>query len=161
MTSPPKPPAKPPVNKVRLRNGLASKAFNTSSAEERSSPSERKRPPPFSIRLSAAERAQLEEDAAGQPLGAYVKSILFAPTGKGAASRALAQHNRVLLAQILAMIGASGVGEGLSGLGRAIETGTLKDEDERAIKVQLQKAEAELSEVRGLLVKALGLRRLR
>ncbi|MEO1041475.1 MAG: hypothetical protein AAFX52_04225 [Pseudomonadota bacterium] len=158
MTSAPKPPMKPPANKEHLRNGLASKAFNTSSAKERSSPSARKRPPPFSIRLSAAERAQLEEDAAGQPLGAHVKSILFAPTGKGAASRALTQHNRALLAQILAMIGASDVGEGLSSLGRAIETGTLKDE--REIIDQLQKAEAELSEVRGLLLKALGLRRL-
>lgn len=32
--------------------------------------------PPFSLRLKFEERAQLEADAAGMPLGAYVRSRL-------------------------------------------------------------------------------------
>lgn len=37
----------------------------------------RKVPPPFSLRLTVEERARLEADAAGKPLGAYVRSRLF------------------------------------------------------------------------------------
>ncbi|WP_370335346.1 hypothetical protein [Parvularcula marina] len=94
-------------------------------------------------------------DAAGQPLGAYIKSILFAPSGKGAASRALIDQNRTLLAQILATLGSSGIGEGLSELARTVDGGTLRDDDLHAV---LNKAESELSEIRVLLLKALGLR---
>lgn len=35
-----------------------------------------KRPPSFSLRLSADERARLEAEARGAPLGAYIKAKL-------------------------------------------------------------------------------------
>ena len=44
---------------------------------------------PFSIRLTRAEKERLREDAAGEPLGAYVKKTLFSPKTKAAARRAL------------------------------------------------------------------------
>jgi len=37
----------------------------------------KKREAPFSLRLTFEERAQLEAAAGGEPLGAYIKSVLF------------------------------------------------------------------------------------
>lgn len=41
-------------------------------------PTDNKKPlPPFSLRLTPEERAQLEQDAVGMSLGAYIRSRLF------------------------------------------------------------------------------------
>lgn len=112
---------------------------------------------PFSIRLTPAERARLQEDAAGEPLGAYAKKVLFAPTTKAAARRAMIEHHRKLIGQVLAMIGSSGIADALTTLALAIHSGTFEDEGE--IRTALERSEAELSEMRAALLKALDIRK--
>lgn len=112
---------------------------------------------PFSIRLTPAEKARLREDAAGEPLGTYVKKALFAPTTKAAARRAMIDQHARLIGQVLAMVGSSGIADALTTMALAIQSGTF--EDEEGIKAALNKAESELSEIRITLLKALGMRK--
>jgi len=112
---------------------------------------------PFSIRLTPAERARLEEDAAGEPLGTYAKKALFAPTTKAAARRAMIDHHRVLIAQVLAMVGSSGTGDALTTMAVAIKMGTLANEAE--VLDVLNDAQDELIEIRSELLKALDIRK--
>ena len=112
---------------------------------------------PFSIRLSPAERKRLEEDAAGEPLGAYAKKALFAPTTKAAARRAMIDHHRMLIAQVLAMVGSSGIADALTTMAVAIKMGTLKDEAE--VLEVLHDANDELAEIRSELLRALDIRK--
>jgi len=56
---------------VKLRRDFAASNDNTPKRKKR-------RAAPLSIRLSASERAWLEEQAGGIPIGTYVKSRLFA-----------------------------------------------------------------------------------
>lgn len=112
---------------------------------------------PFSIRLTPAERARLEEDATGEPLGAYVKKTLFAPTTKAAARRAMIDNHRVLIAQVLSMVGSSGIGDALTSMAIAIKLGTVADDQE--ILDALNGAQDELSEIRSELLKALDIRK--
>ena len=112
---------------------------------------------PFSIRLTPAERKRLEEDAAGEALGAYVKKTLFAPTTKAAARRAMIDHHRVLIAQVLAMVGSSGIGDALTSMAVAIKMGTLANEAE--VLEALNEAQDELADIRSELLRALDIRK--
>jgi len=112
---------------------------------------------PFSIRMTPAERARLTEDAAGEPLGAYVKKTLFAPTTKAAARRTMIDNHKVMIAQVLAMVGSSGIADALTTMAVAIKMGTLEDEAE--ILNALNGAQEELSEIRAALLKALDIRK--
>ena len=112
---------------------------------------------PFSIRLTPAERARLEEDANGEPLGAYVKKTLFAPTTKATARRAMIDNHRVLIAQVLAMVGSSGIGDALTSMAVAIKMGTVAEDQD--ILDALNGAQNELSDIRAHLLKALDIRK--
>jgi hypothetical protein len=68
----------------------------------------RKREAPFAIRLSKDERARLERDAAGAPLGAYIKAKVFGTAPPVRMRRTgLAVEDRQALAQALALLGRS------------------------------------------------------
>lgn len=112
---------------------------------------------PFSIRLTPAEKARLREDAAGEPLGAYIKKTLFSPKTKAAARRAMIDEHAKLIGQVLAMVGSSGMADALTTMALAIQSGTFEDEEE--IVEALNNAETELSEIRLALLKALGIRK--
>ena len=112
---------------------------------------------PFSIRLTPAEKERLREDAAGEPLGAYVKKTLFSPTTKAAARRSMIDEHAKLIGQVLAMVGSSGMADALTTMALAIQSGTFDNEEE--ILKALNNAETELSEIRLALLKALGMRK--
>ena len=112
---------------------------------------------PFSIRLTPAEKARLREDAAGEPLGTYVKKTLFSPTTKAAARRSMIDEHSKLIGQVLAMVGSSGMADALTTMALAIQSGTFESEAE--ILEALNNAETELSEIRTALLKALGMRK--
>ena len=112
---------------------------------------------PFSIRLTPAEKARLREDAAGEPLGAYVKKTLFSPTTKAAARRTMIDQHAKLIGRLLAMVGSSGIADALTTMALAIQSGTFEDEEQ--IKIALNDATEELSEIRITLLKALGMRK--
>ncbi len=107
----------------------------------------KKRIPPFSLRLSEEERARLERDAGDTPLGAYIKSRLFASVSK--------KKTREELAKILSELGRMNIAENLNHLARAVKTSSL------IVSPETEKAIAgcclDIKWIRYVLIKALGL----
>lgn len=82
-------------------------------------------PSPFSLRLSAKERAWLEERAGNRPLGAYIRERLL---GEREQKRRRFRKPRIddkLAAQLLAELGRSRLASNLNQLSRAVNMGTL------------------------------------
>jgi len=112
--------------------------------------------PPFSLRLTPEERAQLEKDAAGMSLGAYIRSRLF---DKSLPKRRTRGKNpvkdRQALAQVLGAMGGSRLANNLNQLAKAANSGSLPVTPETA-KI-IQEAYEEIRWMRQLLMKALGM----
>lgn len=118
----------------------------------------RKRMAPLSIRLSPDERARLETMAGKQPIGAFVKSRLFAANDNippQPNSRPIV-NERVGFAKILGMLAQMDVFLTLKELLKAVGNGhiQLRPETESA----LNAACLDLAEIRRLLIKALGIK---
>ena len=117
----------------------------------------RKRPAPFSIRLSEEERTRLEREAGHKPLGAHIRAKLL---GEDQTPRkTVRQRPRIdyeLLGRVLAALGKSEQVACLFHLLAAAEADriALKDAERRA----LNDACADVHEIRLLLISALGLR---
>jgi hypothetical protein len=119
--------------------------------------SRRKTPPPFSLRLTFEERAELEKKAAGMALGAYIRERLL---GEHAAPRRtrgkFPVKDHEALGRVLATLGQSRLSNNLNQLARAANTGSLpvSPDTEEA----LQAACAEVAALRAELLRALGSR---
>ncbi|MBP5856698.1 hypothetical protein KAJ83_06740 [Marivibrio halodurans] len=127
-----------------------SKTFRTAA---RSKPD---RPAPFSIRLSAKERAYLERKAGTRPLGRYIRGKLL---GDEEAPRKAARAPTIdyaMLGQVLGVLGKSELATHLCLLATAVEGGRL--EMEKQDRAALREACEDVREVRALLVSALGLK---
>ena len=116
----------------------------------------RKRPSPFSIRLSAEERAYLKRKAGRRPLGRYIRDKLLDGTEAPRKPSPAPPTEYVLFARLL---GALGESEQLSCLflllaAAEAERVILAEKDRAA----LRSACADVREMRALLVKALGLK---
>jgi hypothetical protein len=119
-----------------------------------SAPAPAKRSPPFSIRLDCEERARLEAEAHGAPLGTYIKAKVLG----GAPLRSAASvQDRTALAQALALLGQSRFASNLNQIAHAANIGALVFTDEEA--VALAAALAHVSEIRSLLLRATGIRK--
>ncbi|MGB0696264.1 MAG: hypothetical protein ACPGOY_11485 [Rhodospirillaceae bacterium] len=118
-------------------------------------PSGGKRPAPFSIRLSAEERAYLERKAGNRPLGGYIRKKLLGDHETPRKAARLPAMDYVMLGQVLAMLGTSDLGKHLCLLAVAAERGALIVDDE--VETELKSACADVRTMRGLLVSALGL----
>lgn len=111
---------------------------------------------PFSLRLSPEERARLEHEAAGLSLGAYIRSRLFqtdTPPPKSRGKFPVKGHKA--LAQAIALLGQSRIASNLNQLARAAHTGTLPVDG--SMEVDLHEAVQAVSDIRALLISALGL----
>lgn len=108
---------------------------------------------PFPIRLTAAERQDLELQAGSQPLGTYIKSVMF---DDGAQRRAPRRPvgDQASLAQLLGMLGQSNVAQRLEYLAEAVKSGSLLLDDETS--EAIQSACAEVHAMHALLMHALG-----
>lgn len=118
----------------------------------------KRRPAPFSLRLSSEERRRLTEEAADIPLGSYIKGKLL---DQGVASirrrrSGLAIEDRQALARALALLGQSRLASNLNQLAHAAHIGALPVTPE--IEAELAEGVAAVREVRALLVQALGLK---
>lgn len=115
----------------------------------------RKRPAPFSLRLSFEERTQIEQNAGGMPVGAYIKSLLLsddAPKYRERRKAPVADH--AALAQVLACLGASRIANNLNQLARSTHVGSFYfDED---TKLLIASACHDVRIMRQLLMQALG-----
>jgi mobilization protein NikA len=117
--------------------------------------SKKKTLPPFSFRLTPKERAQLEKDAAGMPLGAYIRSRLFdgkLPKRRTRNKAPVKDHQ--LLAKVLAEFQRSHLASNHNQIAKKVNTGSLAvtPDTEKAI----QNGCADISKIRLYLMKALG-----
>lgn len=114
-----------------------------------------KRPAPFSLRLTTAERARLERDAGSLSLNAYIRERLF---GDDASPRRRVKkapvQDRQELAKVLAALGRSSLASNVNQLAKGLNTGTLPvlPETDEAIR----KACFDIAYMRMTLMKALG-----
>jgi hypothetical protein len=134
-------------------NRSASSVPDNSSPLARSKP--RAKPSPFSVRLSESERARLILEAAGIPLGTYIKvKALGAPLP--ARRSGLGIEDRTSLAKVLALLGTSHLASNLNQLAKAVNSGSLPltPETEAELLATMQA----VREMRALLMRALGLK---
>jgi hypothetical protein len=116
-----------------------------------------KRPPPFSLRLTDTERMRLLDDAAGTPLGTYIKAKVLGGVPPVRMRRSgLPVADRKALARVLALLGSSRVPNNLNQLAHAANIGTLPVTPETVD--ELHEALRFVRELRGLLLDALGLK---
>ena len=141
-----------------MNAGQAKPAFFIASSPGHASGSEgarKKRPAPFSIRLSEAERARLAKDAAGAPLGSYVKQKLFDGMAVERKRRkGLSIQDREALARALALLGRSRLSSNLNQLAHAVNIGVLPVTPET--EAELFACVQDVRDIRRLLMTALG-----
>lgn len=115
-----------------------------------------RRPPPFCLRLSASERAELVAKAGDAPLGAYIKEKLF--DGLPARNRrsGIPLQDKKALAQVLAALGASNLAANVNQLAKLAHVGALPVGEE--LEAELFEAASTLRQMRSLLMRALGLK---
>ena len=119
--------------------------------------SERRAPPPFSLRLTFEERARLEREAGEMPLGAYIRSKLF---DEPASDRPLRQRKRPVkdhqaLGQLLGELGRARLANNLNQLAKSANSGSLPLTPET--ENSLREACADVHWMRIALMQALGL----
>ncbi len=117
---------------------------------------EKKQLPPFSLRFTLEERAQLEQDAVGLSLGAYIRSRLFDesfPMRRTRGKHPVKDHQE--LAKVLAELGRSRLANNLNQLAKVANSGSLEvsPDTEQAI----QHACSDIRWMRHVLMSALGL----
>ncbi len=110
--------------------------------------------PPFSLRLSFDERAQLEQAAGNMTLGAYIRERLFTGDEGLEGSKEVLLDDRQALAKLLGLLGQSQLAKNIHELAKAAESGSLliTPDTERMIR----ESYAEIMWMRKLLVIALG-----
>jgi Bacterial mobilisation protein (MobC) len=111
---------------------------------------------PFTLRLTFEERAQLERDAAGLSLGAYVRSRVFDTTRAAPRRRGkFPVKDQKALASVLAMLGHSRLANNLNQLARLANTGSLVMTPDT--EATLKGACRDIATIRHMLMVALGL----
>lgn len=117
----------------------------------------KKRPAPFCLRLSVEDRARLAMEAAGAPLGAYIKAKVLGDAVPVRTRRTgLAVENRTALAQVLALLGRAHLTSNLNQLAHATSIGALPMTQET--EAELFAALHDVRDLRRLLLAALGLK---
>ncbi len=118
----------------------------------------KKKPTPFSLRLSEEERLYLDKVSGNMPLGAYIRSKILneeAPRKAYRKPRKLIKE-RQELAKVQAMLGSSRLSNNLNQLAKAMNSGSLPANTETY--EALLQACADITFMRNALMKALGLR---
>lgn len=139
--------------------GYQNAANSTSSEFSRAAKAKENRPkrqPPFSMRLSPQERERLLHDAAGMPLGAYVKARVFSDGTPIRARRAgLPVEDRKALSQALALLGQTRLSSNINQIAKAIHLGTINLNED--LEAELREACDHIKAIRETLILALGL----
>ncbi len=111
---------------------------------------------PFALRLTDTERRELSRRAGEMALSSYIRTVLFAESDGGKRHRGSRTpvKDHVALAEVLACLGQSRIGESLKKLSEAAETGVLNfDPDAPAA---IKRAAQDILAMRLLLMRALG-----
>ncbi|MDA0739672.1 MAG: plasmid mobilization relaxosome protein MobC [Nitrospirae bacterium] len=112
--------------------------------------------PPFSLRLSHEERAQLEQEAEGMSVGAYIRFHVFdesLPKRRTRNKHPVKDHQE--LAKVLGELGRSRLANNVNQLAKSANSGSLEvsPDTEQA----LQNACSDIRWMRHTLIAALGL----
>lgn len=124
--------------------------------------SQKKFPPPFSIRFTEDERARLNRDAGTLSLAAYIRLKLFCesekPTSKRFRTRKPQQPNaeHVVLSHMLGGLGKSRMASNLNQIAKAANIGALPLTPE--LLEEVNQACAAIQHMRRLLIVALGVK---
>ena len=116
--------------------------------------SKTKRPAPLSLRLTDAERQQLNDQAGSMPLGSYIKSVVFADEAtKYRKTPKPPVAEQQLLAEVLARLGESRTANNLNQIAKHLNQGTLVVDDD--LDADLRQAVAEVVWLRTIILQAL------
>ena len=118
--------------------------------------SEKKYPPPFSLRLNKEERAELTKLAEGRPLGQFIKDAIFAKGLRPVSSRKVPHHDRKQLAKLLGALGKSRIASNINQLAKAANSGSLPVNNE--VLETLNESVTAIQWMRDTLIKAMGLK---
>lgn len=111
---------------------------------------------PFSLRLTFEERAQLEKDAAGMSLSAYIRTRLFdseAPKRRTRGKHPVKDHTE--LGKLLGELGKSRIANNINQLAKAVNSGSLEVSPDT--EQSIQNSCGDISWIRRTLIVALGL----
>lgn len=115
------------------------------------------RPAPFSLRLTAEDRARLDRDAAGMSLGSYVRWRLFDPDKPPPRTRGkFPVKDHQALSRVLAALGQSRIANNLNQLAAAAHLGALPVTPD--VEASLNEAARQVASMRQMLIKALDVR---
>jgi hypothetical protein len=113
-----------------------------------------KSPPPFSLRFTKEERAELDRRAGTKPLGQYIREKLF---GDAASPRAVKRRkpgvDQKSLSQALGLLGQSRLASNMNQIAKAAHMGALPVTPE--LSSDLDRACADIRAMRTLLMRAL------
>ncbi len=85
-----------------------------------------KQPPPFSIRFSWDQRAELDRLSDGQSWGGYIKDALFVKKQRPHYNRQTSKiQDRKILAKLLGALGQSRIASNINQLAKAANSGSL------------------------------------
>jgi hypothetical protein len=115
---------------------------------------EKKYPPPFSLRLTAEERAKLDASAGDMPLGAYIRSRLLDTSSPHRRKMRRPDVDRSLLKKLMLELGRQRFSSNLNRIMKAIETGDLETDDK--LEMQLRSLRSDLQQLRRHIRKAMG-----
>lgn len=118
-------------------------------------PEPRKRPAPFSLRLTPEDREQLKHDAAGMSLGGYIHWRLFGADSPSRRRRRTPIKDQKALSEVVALLGQSRISSNLNQLAKAANSGSLDLAPE--IELELRVALQSVAQMRRLLIEALDL----
>ena len=119
-------------------------------------PDRRKRVPPVSIRFNEDERKLLREHAGKEPLSTYVRNFVVKAHGGKVKRKKTATADFQDMALVLSALGRSELSHLLRDALSASESGALQLEPET--EAALRQACEDIADMRGDLIKALGLR---
>lgn len=111
---------------------------------------------PVSLRMSFEQKAQLERDAAGMSVAAYIRWRLFDPDSPPPRTRGkFPVKDHKALTKLLALLGQSRIANNVNQLAKAANSGSLplSPDTERALK----EAASDIAEMRRVLLEALNL----
>ena len=135
--------------------GERPRAFTGAAAPEPKRKRRRRRNAPLSIRLTPAERADLEARAGDVPVSTYAKGLLFAVTAKPARlSPRNPSLDHQIIGQLLGALGRAEIAPHLRELAEAARSGSLPLDE--ITTTQLHEACHDVALMRSELMRALG-----
>jgi hypothetical protein len=112
---------------------------------------------PFSVRFTPKERARLESEAAGVPLGTFIRAkILGEPLPSRLRRTGAALKDRAAFAKALALLGQSRLANNINQLAHLAHVGALPLNPET--EAEIREAMESVRSIRSFLMAALGLK---